>query len=71
MIKVGQKVRFDPFEAITGFGSSDNQGKPVTGTVVMVNEPHKWFSVEYNFGGGKMRYSFKFCDIGQVVWLCG
>ena len=69
MIRVGQKVRFDPFKEIAGFGSNDNRGKPVTGTVVMVNVPHKWFSVEY--GNPKARASFKFCDIGKVVNICG
>ena len=67
MIEVGQKVKFDPFEELTGFGSESNRGKRVTGTVVMVNESHKWFSVEY----GKLRTSFHFCDIGQVVKICG
>lgn len=69
MVKVGQKVRFDPFEEITGFGSNDNRGKYVTGTVVMVNEPHKWFLVEY--GDPKARTSFKFCDIGERVRIVG
>ena len=65
MIKVGQKVRFDPFKEVTGFGSNDNRGNYVTGTVVSVNVPHKWFSVEY--GEPTMRTSFKFCDIGKAV----
>ena len=69
MIKVGQKVRFDPFEYLTGFGASDNRGNIVTGTIVMVNNPHGWFSVEY--GDPKMRASFKFCDIGEAVTVCG
>lgn len=67
MIEVGQKVRFDPFATIQGFGSEDNKGNFVIGTVVMVNEPHKWFSVKY----GKMRTSFKFSDIGEEVTICG
>ncbi len=71
MIKVGQKVRFDPFEEITGFGSNDNRGKPVKGTVVMVNEPHRWFSVEYECGGVKQRTSFKFSQLGEDVKICG
>ena len=69
MVVVGDKVKFDPFEDITGFGSSDNRGKLVTGTVVLVNYEHKWFSVEY--GNPKMRTSFKFCDIGNEVMICG
>lgn len=69
MVEIGQKVRFDPFEQIVGFGAEDNRGKTVTGTVVLVNEEHKWFSVEY--GNPKMRTSFKFCDIGKAVTVCG
>lgn len=70
MITVDEKVKFDPFEVITGFASDLNRGKAVTGTVVFVNYEHKWFSVEYDCGGGKQRTSFKFCDIGKVVNVC-
>ena len=65
MIQLGQKVRFDPFEELSSFGSEDHKGNYVTGTVVYVNEPHGWFSVE--FGKPKARTSFKFCDIGKEV----
>ena len=67
-IRVGQKVRFDPFEEVKGYDTGYLR-KTVTGTVVMVNEPHQWFSVEY--GNPKMLTSFKFCDIGSVVKVCG
>ena len=69
MIKVGQKVRLDPFRELKGVGAEDNRGNYVTGTVVMVNERHKWFSVEC--GDPKMRTSYKFCDIGSVVKVRG
>lgn len=68
MVEVGQKVKFDPFETITGFASEDNKGNIVTGTVVYVNEENKWFSVEYGYP--KARTSFKFCDIGTAVKVC-
>ena len=71
MIKVGQKVCFDPFDEITGFASEDSRGKTATGTVVMVCEPHKWFSVEYECGGVKQRTSFKFSQIGKDVRILG
>lgn len=67
-IKVGQKVRFDPFQDITGFSSEMNRGNTVTGTVVYVNVPHKWFSVKY--GDPQQRISFKFCEIGNKVYKC-
>lgn len=66
-IKIGQKVRFDPFRDITGFASDMNRGRDVRGTVVYINEPHKWFSVEY--GKPKARISFNFFDIGHGVQL--
>lgn len=68
-VEVGQKVRFDPFREIKGFGAEDHRGELVTGTVVMVNAPHKWFSVEY--GSPKQRTSFNFCEIGRAVTVCG
>lgn len=71
IINVGQKVRFDPFKEITGFASEDSRGKTVKGTVVMVNEPHQWFSVECDCGGLKQRTSFKFYQIGRDVLICG
>lgn len=71
MIKVGQKVRFDPYREITGFASEDCRGKKVIGTVVMVNRPHTWFSVEYDCHGVKLRDSFKFSQIGNGVKLYG
>ena len=68
-VKVGQEVRFDPFKELTGFGSDGNRGNYVTGTVVMVNYPHKWFSVVY--GNPEMRASFRFDEIGKAVTICG
>lgn len=67
MVEIGQKVRFDPLACTSGMGSEVVKGNHVTGTVVMVNEPHKWFSVEY--GNPKQRISYKFCDIGTDVKL--
>ncbi len=69
MVQVGQRVRFDPYAFITGYGSELVRGNMITGTVVMVNEKHKWFSVEYGYP--KSRTSFKFCDIGQRVKIVG
>lgn len=69
MICVGEKVRFDPYEHITGIDIECMRGHFVTGEVVEVNYRHKWFSVEY--GCPAMRTSFKFCDIGSVVKVIG
>lgn len=69
MVRIGTKVSFDPYRTLTGFGKEMVRGIKVTGTVVMINEDHKWFSVEY--GNPKQRTSFKFCEIGSVVNVCG
>ena len=67
-VEEGVKVRFDPFDYIQSFGSSDYKGREVIGTVVYVNAPHKWFSVEY---GNGLRTSFKFHEVGRAVVVCG
>ena len=66
MIEVGQKVVFNPFEDIRGYGImmvSEN----VVGVVNLVNKEHQWFSVEY--GDPKQHGCFKFDDIGVKVTL--
>ena len=65
MVKVGQKVRFNPF--LTSKDSVEQIRVNVTGTVVYVNARHYWFSVEY---GNNQRTSFKLTEIGQNVFLC-
>ena len=67
-IAAGRKVRFDPFEAVYGYGVADMRGM-VTGTIAQVYPKHKWFSVVY--GDRKQRISFKFCDIGERVMFVG
>ena len=67
-IAAGQKVRFDPFEHVVGYGV-DACRCLVTGTIVKVYPEHKWFSVV--FGNPLQRISFKFCDIGERVKFVG
>lgn len=69
IIVIGDKVRFDPFEQLRGADMGYLRGNFVTGEVVEVNYPHKWFSVEY--GTPAMRTSFMFCEIGSVVKIVG
>ena len=69
MIKVGQKVRFDPFEGVNMTGMLDLHRK-VIGTVKYINEPHNWFSVEYDSGAGPQRISFNFMDVDRIVHIC-
>ena len=71
MVKIGTRVRFDPFEQMTGFGSAMNQGEMVDGTVVQIHRKHRWFGVEYDCDGVKQRTSFKPDDIGERVHIIG
>lgn len=68
MIKLGQKVYFDPFTDLRGFSSDLNRGKKVTGEVVYINKPHKWFSVAFR---GNQRISFMFSQLGKDVKITG
>jgi len=65
MIHVGQRVRFDALAACKC--SIEKTRADTIGTVVYINERHKWFSVHHS---GNQRISFKFSEIGQNVYLC-
>ena len=71
IVAIGQKVKFDPFKEIKGFDIEFVRGRSVRGTIVYINEPHRWFSVEYECGGVKQRTSFLFSQIGEDVKICG
>lgn len=64
-VSVGQKVRFDILEGIKR--NEEKRPAYAVGTVVYLNVPHGWFSVQY---GNGQRASFKFTDIGKTVTLC-
>lgn len=66
MIKMNQKVEFDPFAGIHVTGIP-NDREVVTGTVKYINKLHHWFSVEYGDNEGKRRISFNFADLGKNV----
>lgn len=68
-IAAGRKVRFDPFETITGMGVEVFRGEEVIGTITKVYPEHQWFSVVW--GDPKQRISFKFSDIGERVNFVG
>ena len=63
MIKVGQKVTFNQFHYMPGGGGPDGY---VTGTVVYVNEPHRYFTATYEAGGRPWLISFNFYDLVGV-----
>ena len=68
MIKIGQEVSFDVFDGIQFQGTHFSREGTI-GTVVYVNEDHRWFSVEH--GPRKRRISFNFVDIGSRVCVVG
>lgn len=73
-IGIGAKVTFVPFiedkrpKTVNEIRSSCRKA---TGTVIYVNAPHKYFTVEFMWHGLKMRESFKFCDLGEAVVIDG
>ena len=64
MIKIGQKVAFNQFHYMPGGGGA--YADHVTGVVTYVNEPHRYFTTEYESGGHTWKMSFKFTDIVGV-----
>lgn len=66
MIHVGQRVQFDAFATIKS--GVDKIKVNTIGTVVYINAPHDWFSVQY---GDNQRTSFKFSQVGKDVIVIG
>ena len=66
MIKVGQRVQFNPFKDIrqNGFG---NTSDIVEGIVHFVHPTHGWFNIEYDGGAGMQLLGFRFDDIDKAV----
>lgn len=73
MVEIGQKVRIYPlYDATAGIEKNEFKQMASYGEVVGINRRGRWFSVEYEAGGHKLRMSFTEEDIdkGKVV-LCG
>jgi hypothetical protein len=68
MIKVGQKVRFNPFHGVRQYGLGSVHDI-VDGTVHYVHPTNGWFNVKYDNGDGTQLLGFKFHDIGKTVKL--
>lgn len=67
-IKIGQKVIFDPLEDINIKSLGKRDPKKVIGTIVKINEKHRWFLVEYEFENKtNVRTAFKFDDINNAI----
>lgn len=61
MVKVGQKVRFDPYHNCHYCGSEMAKCE-VVGEVILVHHKHRYFMAEYEAGDKKFKISFKFDD---------
>lgn len=73
-LAVGLKVKFVPFvEEVRNKTVEERRAarKTATGTVIYINAPHKYFTIEYDWYGNRMRESFKFVDFEQVVMPSG
>ena len=58
-LEIGTKLQLRPSICIDTLGRST--GKPLEGTVVYINKPHRFFTAEFVFPtGGSFRESFKF-----------
>ena len=69
-IELGQKVRIYPLYDAT-VGIEKNQFRKMTsyGEVVGINKRGRWFSVEYEAGGKKLRVSFTEDDTGMLFFF--
>lgn len=65
-MKIGQKVRYKPFEGIKDVGGELRI--EVTGEVVYINEEKRWFTARQENG---IKTGFHFSDIGRNVRLVG
>lgn len=61
MIRVGQKVKFDPWKGQHSVGISVG-ACTMDGVVVCVHPGHHWFTVEYETNNHKFRTSYHFCE---------
>lgn len=61
MIKISNKVKFNKFHYERGNDVDPND--MVVGEVVYINEPHRYFTAEYEAADRKWKMSFNFNDL--------
>lgn len=71
MALMGRAVTFIPTQDCDKIARPSAKARRFGGTVVYVNKPNKYFTVEYERRGYTMRESFKFAEIGKVVKVHG
>ena len=66
MIKIGQKVRFNPYKDlhIQGAGGIEDE---VIGVVNYIHPTNGWFNVKYDGGDGPRLLGFRYDDVGKNV----
>ena len=57
---VGQKLRLMPNVHVDRLGHLVDQAHPCT--IITINREHRYFRVEFDFPGGKIRESYKYAD---------
>lgn len=62
MLKLGQKVKFDPWKGQHSVGINVPAGE-IDGTIVCIHPSHHWFTVEYRTNNHKFRTSYHFCEV--------
>lgn len=65
-IKVGQRVRFNPFGGIKQYGL-ESSSEVVDGIVNYIHPTNGWFNVKYDGGDGPRLLGFRFDDIDKSV----
>ena len=68
MIKLGQKVHFNPFHGVRQYGLG-TANDFVIGIVNYIHPTNGWFNVKYDNGDGTQLLGFRFDDIGKTVKL--
>lgn len=62
MLRVGQKVKFDPWKGQHNVGIAVDAGE-MDGVIVCVHPGHHWFTIEYETNNHKFRTSYHFCEV--------
>lgn len=65
-LRIGAKLRIAPSTFYDPHGAMLPGGNSISGTVVYINERHRYFTLEYQFMFGKFRESFKYIKESDI-----
>lgn len=57
-LEIGTKLKLLPSICVDNLGRTTS--KPIEGTAVYINKPHRFFTAEFVFPNGSFREAFKF-----------